>query len=744
MERIRLGRESLERRRRRQQQQQQQQEEGEYNAPESWSRSLSSSALDHLRRGLGRPDVDGDVDMDTPLSVPAKKAVVTNKNGNSRSRKKGVNDDDAEYVPSPRDDDDDDGDGDNDDDGDNMQPRRTERKFTKAAIQRENELEKRRRQQQQQQTDQEELRSRFIEGSMRDRASAPPPRDIVGDAHGGGGDGCDNDDDAYYAGYLPTSTTTSSTTQDGADKDKSQKKKKHGFIFGLGNLFRFSPFALVDEARAAYIRQKALHEKKEERKRQKREAEQLYLEMKARGEFRATFVDGNGAGGSARKRKLGEISSLGSDASQSLHPSLDHYDPTGAAADYMEEDTEVDEPEPGPEPEEAEAEAEAEGEEGEDSEEGERGGEYSDSEVVVVADEMVRSVRYEDTTIPPYRATPPKRFEEKPKGMRRLVKRTSEVFTNALTPASPTTSPMSTSTTTTTTATTTTTTTTSAPTAKPLTKREIQKQERLLKKVSNLEEQLEKARRELEAVARGTAAPPVPALPSDVPPPPPPPPPPHPTPVSRPAQDARANGMPPPPVPTTSATAKMKGALVGEPETPVPKKRPAVPSVVINKMLPDTPDKGGGNRFAPGVMSPAADGDDDTAMDEDFSIIPLSPVLNSSSIAADNKQQQEQQEQQQQQQPGALATSRVRRNGARTRSKSPGGGLAGLRKISGASVRRVSSALSGAVNGSPAAGAGDGKPEKKKLKKSNLWGLPGPGEGGEQVPPIPKLPPSGT
>jgi len=526
-------------------------------------------------------------------------------------------------------------------------PRSTGRQFTKEAILRENEEEQeRRRREQEEEREEEEMRSRFIEGSMRDRASVPPPREIIGpvpakEEGGGGSEGEGN-------------ASSSSGLSLGSDRDGKKKK----FTFGLGSLFKFNPFSIVEEAKAAYSRQKALHEgrerRKEEMKRQKREAEQLYFEMKAHGEFKGTLVmhpddgravstdedfaasfsdQGNMFGGSARKRKRGEIASVESDMDEMVDyfPPADDGDSEEYEQDGMEdgEETEVDEP--------------------------------------------MRSIRYEDTAVAPSS----NQTEAKPKNVREIVRQTStKIFAGSIS-TTPIASTMSAG-------------SNGAP-AKPLTKRELKKAERLQKKVSNLEEQLVRVRRELEETARG-AIPPVPELPSQMMPPPPPP---HPTPFSRTSQDKRRTGMPPPPVPQPGEGDRSQPMLPG---TPAHSRHP-------NQMLPDTPKPTPtDNRFAPGVMSPET-ADEDTEMDEGFSQIPLSPVLNSSITEPP-------------QEPASLVVNR-RRGAGRSksprltgRSKSPG--LAGLRKISGASVRKVSNAISSAVMGGN--NAETDKPERKKRR----------------------------
>lgn len=544
-------------------------------------------------------------------------------------------------------------------------PRSTGRQFTKEAIRRENEEERERRRREKEKEDEdreeEEMRSRFIEGSMRDRASVPPPREIIGPVlpakeEVAGGNGSASEEEG--------NVSSSSGLSLGSDREGKKKR----FTFGLGSLFKFNPFSIVEEAKAAYARQKALHDererKKEEMKKQKKEAEQLYFEMKARGEFKGTLVrhpddvggatsmdddfaasfsdQGNMFGGSARKRKRAEIASIGSD--------MDEYFPPDEDEDDGDE-TEVDEPEEEP-----------------------------------------MSVKYEDTAIAPSHG----QTETKPKNALDIVSRTSiKVFAGSIS--------------TTSIASTMTAGSNGGP-VKPLTKRELKKAERLQKKVSNLEEQLEKVRRELEETARG-AIPPMPELPSQMSPPAPP----HPTPVSRASQDKNSNGMPPPPVPYTKKGARSQTMLSETPAQKIVTRHP-------NQMLPDSPEPSpADNRFAPGVMSPGTV-DEDTEMDEGFSQIPLSPVLNSSVTEPP-------------QEPTSLVVNRRRGTG---RSKSPGvvgrsksPGLTGLRKISGASVRKVSNAISNAVMGGGVTGAETNKPDRKKRR-----GL----DNDDVVPPIPPVP----
>ena len=362
-----------------------------------------------------------------------------------------------------------------------------------------------------------EKRSRFIEGSMRDRASIPPPREYVGSTEASESE----DEEDEYLVFAHDREKTPPPT--------SEKKKK--FTFGLGSLFKFNPFALVDEAKAAYVRQKAIHEAREAKKkemiRQKEEAEQLYFQMKARGDFKGAFKfnadnDGDEFGleyalsdnvhGSARKRKHGEVASVGSEMDKMpeyfTHPN--EYDSEGSARVEGEED-----------------------EEGEDT----------DEDPLEEQDAVLHALRYEDTISgPPPSADKPR---SKKSAMSIFSTNSARNSCTSLTPA------------------------------KPLTKRELEKAMRLAKKVSNLEDQLEKARRELVETSHG---------------------------------ESLLSGSP-------------------SPEQMPPPPRPASPQSFShpNQMLPDTP--------APTHDDQVANGkDEDLAMDEEFSIIPLSPELNSSNI----------------------------------------------------------------------------------------------------------------
>jgi len=534
--------------------------------------------------------------------------------------------------------------------GKEVLPRSTGRQFTKEAILRENEEERERRRREKEKEDddreEEEMRSRFIEGSMRDRASVPPPREIIGPvpAKEEAGSGSEEDGNASSSSGLSL----------GSDRDGKKKR----FTFGLGSLFKFNPFSIVEEAKAAYARQKALHDdrerKKEEMKRQKKEAEELYFAMKARGEFKgplvrhpldvgrdsgvdddfaASFSDqGNMFGGSARKRKRGEIASVGSDMDEMVD-----YFPPGQEDDDDDDD----------------------------------GYEDGDGEEAEVGKPM--SIGCGGAVETPSHA----QIAAKPEIVRGIVKQPSaKVFAGSISTTSIASTMSGGS--------------NGAP-AKPLTKRELKKAERLQKKVSNLEEQLERVRRELEETSRG-AIPPVPKAPVS---------PPQPPPVARASQDKKRNEMPPPPVPHTKNGAGSQPML---PETPVQK----APARHPNQMLPDTPESTpAGGRFALGVISPES-ADEDTEMDDASSQIPLSVV-------------------EPPQGPTSLAVNRRRGAG---RSKSPG--LTGLRKISGAGVRKVSNAISNAVMGGVGNGVEVDKPERKKRRGLDSLNAVAP------IPPVPQ------
>lgn len=336
-----------------------------------------------------------------------------------------------------------------------------------------------------------ERQSRFLEGSMRDRVSTRPPPEIIGSVSG----------------------SSNSVPRVAKAPLAAPAPKKSRFTFGLGSVFKFNPFSIVDDVKAAYYRQKEAAEERERQKREraereeeKREYERQYFEMKRAGAFRPSVpVNDNGRAvttdddtaepwpGSARKRKHREIN----------HP--DVTDPEDAPV--FSQDSE---------PEDAAS--------------------YSSS----------------DNDAPSYPPPPPPPVPAKtPKSSTptTLLKKTSKIFSTVI----------------------------STSASKPPTKREVKRQERLLKKVSNLEEQLEKARKELESTG-----PPVPALPESI--------------TSQFAATASNNLMPPPPPPTSAKQPRQQ------------------------------------QKYTP----PKTEDEDDTTIDEGFSMIPLSPVMANSSFESEN------------------------------------------------------------------------------------------------------------
>ncbi|KAI5812728.1 hypothetical protein BZA77DRAFT_323521 [Pyronema omphalodes] len=156
-------------------------------------------------------------------------------------------------------------------------PRRGDRQFTKEAIARENEEERARALRQK---DMPQLKSRFIEGTMRDRHSDPPPREIVGDLQD-------------FGDWTPIPTKQRRSWETESQVEEKKKTGLGAFGLSLPSILKINPIGLLEEVGKSYSRQKVLYEQqkrqKEEKERQKREAEELYAEMKRRGEFKGTF-----------------------------------------------------------------------------------------------------------------------------------------------------------------------------------------------------------------------------------------------------------------------------------------------------------------------------------------------------------------------------------------------------------------------------------------------------------------------
>jgi hypothetical protein len=609
-QRIRLGRESFERKRR-------------------------------TRESSVTTDLDGDIDMDRDRFSPTETPPSSFEGAGGAKRRRGKTADDEEDEDPPI-------------EPEDSAPRRSARKFTKEAIMRENEEERRQaKERKKRDKEREEMRSRFIEGSMRDRHSLPPPREIIGDLESGSESESDDGDDDDKEMDKPATPP----------KEKDKEKKKKRFTFGLGSFFRFNPLAIVEEARAAYLRQKALHEarerKKEELKRQKKEAEKLYFEMKARGQFKGTFVThvddddyvatpvGTDKGfradfsqaaaalmGSTRKRKLGEVASVGSDKDAQEDLEI----PTG------------------------QSDGECEGEEPDDD-----AAIDEDNQAYEPSGDMdeFKGGRYEDAS--QIELTSTKKTSRISSGASKSSS-TSLVSSNGA----------------------------AAKPAKPPTKRELQKQERLKKKVEDLEERLDRVRRELAETSQGSIiVSPVPEIPRKSMPP---------LSSARTSLDRRNDGMLPPPVPRS-----VRGASVPSEEKQRVPETPALKYSYPNQMLPDTPESSpDDDRNVPRDPEVL---DDDTTMDEGFSMIPLSPVLHPSSIVNTSTTNAEQQ--------SAASRANVRRNAGR--SKSPA--LSGLQKISGSSIRKVSRALANAVGSGSETSE---KPERKKRRGMDEEALPAP------------------
>lgn len=123
------------------------------------------------------------------------------------------------------------------------------------------------------------VRSRFIEGSMNDRTSKKPPSEIIGTRHG----------DYNYDDSVPAHEVHSAATAFVLPCSKNDPVLSKGFRFGLENVFTFNPLRLAINIKTAYQRQKAQHEARDRAKReaekQKQEIEARYQEMKRSGAF---------------------------------------------------------------------------------------------------------------------------------------------------------------------------------------------------------------------------------------------------------------------------------------------------------------------------------------------------------------------------------------------------------------------------------------------------------------------------
>ncbi|TGZ76532.1 hypothetical protein EX30DRAFT_244609 [Ascodesmis nigricans] len=358
-------------------------------------------------------------------------------------------------------------------------------------------------------------RSRFIEGSMRDRPSVHPPHDLF----------LNLPLSAQLNRHNPRSSNSSSSNRVSTETHNSLSRfststttpsQKRTFTFGinLNSVLKFSPIALVGEVKSAWQRQKAAHEARERRKREmeerrqrelneksrlaeqrQRELNEQYQRMKAAGEFKPSFptpesynaratappVATGGTperlntavsaeGGSARKRRWDGVELVPPPPPPTAIPTL--------AAEKKQ-----------------------------------------------VEDEDMPDAEEEDNEEP---VTPPVDTDDMEttfaRQLRELDQSTSTTANNSANtstlsfgvPGKPNQSQQQ--------------------PQKALTKRELKRQERLAKKVSNLEDQLARAKRELEATMH---LPPVPSLPTTTIPP-------NPQPA--------IISMPPPPLPRKAST----------------------------------------------------------------------------------------------------------------------------------------------------------------------------------------------
>lgn len=121
--------------------------------------------------------------------------------------------------------------------------------------------------------------SRFVEGSMNDRASKMPPREFTGE---------DNMRETY-ARHLAKSRTAQQTSASGSIPDKSETARHSGiFRFGKSlaasfNLQNWKLWSKQQEPQDEMPQQRALRERQEK-------AERIYAELKRTGNFRDSAI----------------------------------------------------------------------------------------------------------------------------------------------------------------------------------------------------------------------------------------------------------------------------------------------------------------------------------------------------------------------------------------------------------------------------------------------------------------------
>lgn len=322
--------------------------------------------------------------------------------------------------------------------------------------------------------------SKFTEGSMRNRASAVPRMDLIG---------------------LEVDTTTGGAAGGGSGRasiDDEASQAGGAGLFGLGALGTaagaLNPFRFANRIRAAWDKQKAeymAHERKKrllaERKRKGEEAYERF--MRQRNLLREAEMDDMDIDG-----VNGEVApSTGRNSEESPQARAPPVGPIQNETPIRSDTSELYSPE---------AYTTFRGQEGS---EGVRvkghtryGSTFSDGSAASSSaskggDRGNTSGHLRGLSRSSMRMlSPPPALTEGLNEVKTLVKKKSKIFVSTLTGKDD-----------------------SIPKNGP-TKREIKKQERLRNKVSNLEEQLEKAKKELESITKGTNCPPVPKIPQPV------------------------------------------------------------------------------------------------------------------------------------------------------------------------------------------------------------------------------------
>lgn len=127
--------------------------------------------------------------------------------------------------------------------------------------------------------------SRFKEGSMRDRASAVPPQEIVGTLPTSSP--ARPEDEEVPIG-MSTRESGLSNIQSIRSSNGTAKSAEGSFTFGgLASLMPFNPFKLVKDIKESWDRQKRLHEARERKKKilrdRKKKGQLAYQELKKMG-----------------------------------------------------------------------------------------------------------------------------------------------------------------------------------------------------------------------------------------------------------------------------------------------------------------------------------------------------------------------------------------------------------------------------------------------------------------------------